>query len=149
MPKVPGYKAKVSKNNGLLLVSYLALVPKKPKIDTNLHELQFSNKLVTTNAVNSNIVVKSDMYQIANGNHNWQLPVIKSYELTFATNKNQIIFAYTKDKQYNYRFVLTFKDGQYHLATFDKQNKLRKTYSIKSYDELTKIVNALVLMNIT
>ena len=148
LPKVPGYKAKVSKNNGLLLVSYLALVPKKPKIDTNLHEPQFSNKLVTTNAVNSNIVVKSDMYQIANGDHNWQLPVIKSYELKFATNKNQIIFAYTKNKQYNYRFVLTFKDGQYHLATFDKQNKLRKTYSIKSYKKLAKIIHSLVSMNI-
>ena len=88
------------------------------------------------------------MYQVVNDNHNWQLPVIKNYELKFATNKNQIIFAYTKDKQNNYRFVLTLKDGQYRLATFDKENKLLKTYSIKSYNELAKIIHSLVVMNI-
>ena len=62
--------------------------------------------------------------------------------------KNQIIFAYTKDKQYNYRFVLTFKDGQYRLTKFDKQGKLLKTYSIKSYKKLAKIIHSLVSMNI-
>ena len=154
LPKVPGYKAKVSKNNGLFMVNYLVFAPEKPETNNNLNELQFSNKLVTNSTVQfnstikSNIVIKSNMYQVVNDDHNWQLPVIKSYELKFATNKDQIIFAYTKDKQYNYRFVLIFKDGQYHLATFDKQNKLRKTYSIKSYKELTKIINALVLINI-
>lgn len=148
LPKVPGYKAKVARNNGLLLVSYLALAPEKPKIDTALNELQFSNKLATNNAVESNLIVESNMYKVVNDDHNWQLPVIKSYELKFVTNKNQITFAYTKDKQYDYRFVLTFKDGQYHLATFDKENKLLKTYSIKSYEKLTKIIDSLVLMNI-
>ena len=147
LPKVPGYKAKVSRNNGLLLVSYLALAPEKPEINTNLND-QFSNNLAVNSTVKSDLIVKSDMYQVVNDNHNWQLPVIKNYELKFATNKNQIIFAYTKDKQDNYRFVLTFKDGQYRLATFDKENKLLKTYSIKSYDELAKIIHSLVLMNI-
>ena len=154
LPKVPGYKAKVARNNGLLLVSYLALSPEKPEINATLNELQFSNKLATNrtvqfnSTVKSNIVVKSDMYQVVNDDHNWQLPVIKSYELKFATNKDQITFAYTKDKQYNYRFVLTFKDGQYRLATFNKQGKLLKTYSIKSYEKLAKIIDSLVLMNI-
>ena len=148
LPKVPGYKAKVSKNNGLLLVSYLALAPEKPEINTNSNELQFSNNLATNGTVKSDLIVKSDMYQVVNDNHNWQLPVIKNYELKFATNKNQIIFTYSKDKQNDYRFVLTFKDGQYHLATFDKENKLLKTYSIKSYDKLAKIIHSLVLMNI-
>ena len=147
LPKVPGYKAKVSKNNGLLLVSYLALAPKKPEINTNLND-QFSNNLTVNSTVKSDLIVKSDMYQVINDNHNWQLPVIKNYELKFATNKNQIIFAYTRDKQNNYRFVLTLKDGQYRLATFDKENKLLKTYSIKSYDELVKIIHSLVVMNI-
>ena len=147
LPKVPGYKAKVSKNNGLLLVSYLALAPEKPEINTNLND-QFSNNLATNSTVKSDLIVKSDMYQVVNDDHNWQLPVIKNYELKFATNKNQIIFAYTKDKQNDYRFVLTFKDGQYRLATFDKEDKLLKTYSIKSYNELAKIINSLVLMSI-
>ena len=154
LPKVPGYKAKVTRNNGLLMVSYLVFAPEKLEANNNLSELQFSNKLATNSAVQfnsaikSNIVVKSDMYQVVNDDHNWQLPVIKSYDLKFVTNKNQIIFAYTKDKQYNYRFVLTFKDGQYRLATFDKQNKLLKTYSIKSYKKLAKIIHSLVLINI-
>ena len=154
LPKVPGYKAKVTRNNGLLMVNYLVFAPEKLEANNNLSELQFSNKLATNSAVQfnstvkSNIVVKSDMYQVVNDDHNWQLPVIKSYNLKFATNKNQIIFAYTKDKQYNYRFVLTFKDGQYRLATFDKQNKLLKTYSIKSYKKLAKIIHSLVLINI-
>ncbi|WP_283605606.1 BspA family leucine-rich repeat surface protein [Lactobacillus gallinarum] len=154
LPKVPGYKAKVIRNNGLLLVNYLVFAPEKLEANNNLSELQFSNKLATNSAVQfnsaikSNIVVKSDMYQVVNDDHNWQLPVIKSYDLKFVTNKNQIIFAYTKDKQYNYRFVLTFKDGQYRLATFDKQNKLLKTYSIKSYKKLAKIIHSLVLINI-
>ena len=147
LPKVPGYKAKVSKNNGLLLVSYLALAPEKPVVNINSNELQFSNNLAVNSTVKSDLIVKSDMYQVVNDDHNWQLPVIKNYELKFATNKNQIIFAYTKDKQYNHRFVLTFKDGQYHLATFDKEDKLLKTYSIKSYNELAKIIHSLVLMN--
>ena len=147
LPKIPGYKAKVSRNNGLLLVSYLALAPEKPVVNTNLND-QFSNNLAVNSTVKSDLIVKSDMYQVVNDNHNWQLPVIKNYELKFATNKNQIIFAYTKDKQNDYRFVLTFKDGQYRLATFDKEDKLLKTYSIKSYDELAKIVYSLVLMNI-
>ena len=147
LPKVPGYKAKVSRNNGLLLVSYLALAPEKPVVNTNLND-QFSNNLAVNSTVKSDLIVKSDMYQVVNDNHNWQLPVIKNYELKFATNKNQIIFAYTKDKQNNYRFVLTFKDGQYRLATFDKEDKLLKTYSIKSYNELAKIIHSLVLMNI-
>jgi hypothetical protein len=154
LPKVPGYKAKVNRNNGLLMVSYLVFAPEKPETNNNLNELQFSNKLATNStvqfnsAVKSNIIVKSDMYQVVNDDHNWQLPVIKSYDLKFATNKNQIIFAYTKDKQYNYRFVLTFKDGQYRLTTFDKQGKLLKTYSIKSYKKLAKIIHSLVSMNI-
>lgn len=154
LPKVPGYKAKVIRNNGLLLVSYLVFAPEKPATNNNLSELQFSNKLATNSAVQfnstvkSNIVVKSDMYQVVNNDHNWQLPVIKSYDLKFVTNKNQIIFAYTKDKQYNYRFVLTFKDGQYRLTTFNKQGKLLKTYSIKSYKKLAKIIHSLVSMNI-
>ena len=154
LPKLPGYKAKVTRNNGLLLVSYLVFAPEKLEANNNLSELQFSNKLATNSAVQfnstvkSNIVVKSDMYQVVNDDHNWQLPVIKSYDLKFATNKNQIIFAYTKDKQYNYRFVLTFKDGQYRLTTFDKQGKLLKTYSIKSYKKLAKIIHSLVSMNI-
>ena len=148
LPKVPGYKAKVTRNNGLLMVNYLVFAPEKPETNNNLSELQFSNKLATNSAIKSNIVVKSDMYQVVNDDHNWQLPVIKSYNLKFATNKNQIIFAYTKDKQYNYRFVLTFKDGQYRLTTFDKQGKLLKTYSIKSYKKLAKIIHSLVLINI-
>ena len=154
LPKVPGYKAKVIRNNGLLMVNYLVFAPEKLEANNNLSELQFSNKLATNSAVQfnstvkSNIVVKSDMYQVVNDDHNWQLPVIKSYNLKFATNKNQIIFAYTKDKQYNYRFVLTFKDGQYRLTTFDKQGKLLKTYSIKSYKKLAKIIHSLVSMNI-
>ena len=136
------------------MVSYLVFAPEKPATNNNLSELQFSNKLATNSAVQfdsivkSNIVVKSDMYQVVNDDHNWQLPVIKSYDLKFVTNKNQIIFAYTKDKQYNYRFVLTFKDGQYRLTTFDKQGKLLKTYSIKSYKKLAKIIHYLVSMNI-
>ena len=148
LPKVPGYKAKVNRNNDLLMVSYLVFAPEKPETNNNLNELQFSNKLATNSTVQSNIVVQSDMYQVVNDDHNWQLPVIKSYDLKFATNKNQIIFAYTKDKQYNYRFVLTFKDGQYRLTTFDKQGKLLKTYSIKSYKKLAKIIHSLVSMNI-
>lgn len=154
LPKVPGYKAKVTRNNGLLLVNYLVFAPEKPATNNNLNELQFSNKLATNSAVQfnstvkSNIVIKSDMYQVVNDDHNWQLPVIKSYDLKFVTNKNQIIFAYTKDKQYNYRFVLTFKDGQYRLTTFNKQGKLIKTYSIKSYKKLVKIIHSLVSMNI-
>lgn len=47
-----------------------------------------------------------------------------------------------------YLFVLTFKDGQYRLTTFDTQGKLLKTYSIKSYKKLAKIIHSLVSMNI-
>lgn len=45
-------------------------------------------------------------------------------------------------------FDLIVKDGQYRLTTFNKQNKLLKTYSIESYENLAKIIHSLVSMNI-
>lgn len=150
IPVIPGYKAVVKSNNGIMAVSYRLLALPKQDIDP-IKIAPTSNNNATILPVHSTVTItqqwteqyNSIIYDIKKDNLNVIVPKLDNYEFHLThSRQNTLAFTYANGTN-TYTFSLNY-DSNGHLILHVENKDLNQSFIIKSQDSLLKLIKSII-----
>lgn len=150
IPVIPGYKAVVKSNNGIMAVSYRLLALPKQDLDP-IKMTSTSDNKATILPVHSTVTItqqwkeqyNSIIYDIKKDNLNVIVPKLDNYEFHLThSRQNTLAFTYANSTN-TYKFSLSY-DSNGHLILHVENKDLNQVFIIKSQDSLLKLIKSII-----